>query len=129
MPVGRVFTVYVAAVSLYPQVDIEAGLLVLCEEMEGQEQSMAHTIEFLDDLSLAAHDPSPPWQEFGDISVNLEAHVWVQIAVRFSHPVKSLPRDAISASVGAIFPHDLPTYELLKRQKHADVGGASSKIY
>ena len=85
--------------------------------MEGQEQSMAHTIEFLDDLSLAAHDPSPPWQEFGDIAVNLEAHVWVQIAVRFSHPVKSLPRDAISASVGAIFPHDLPTYELLKRQK------------
>ena len=75
---------------------------MICQDLAGQDVTALRSVTFLESASRAVHNPSPPWQEFEDIQIDpLRADVWVEIAVRFSHPVKTLRREAISVSSGA----------------------------
>lgn len=95
-----------------PQVEVAVGLLVMCDEFRGHSQSGPRTIEVFPNSASARHDVEPPWpmedQYFIDPGT---ADVWVELPIRYSHPVKAVPVGAVASSVGVweAFPFALRT--------------------
>eukprot|EP00192_Tetraselmis_astigmatica_P009076 CAMPEP_0117681118 /NCGR_PEP_ID=MMETSP0804-20121206/18776_1 /TAXON_ID=1074897 /ORGANISM="Tetraselmis astigmatica, Strain CCMP880" /LENGTH=663 /DNA_ID=CAMNT_0005490783 /DNA_START=327 /DNA_END=2315 /DNA_ORIENTATION=- len=96
-------TVTVLSDALNDRVELDARLLVLCSNYSGLDTEAPRTVGFLEGVTVAAHDASPPWDTFEDYSsLGGPPHVWVEFHLRFSHPIKDLPGGSVSLSAGAV---------------------------